>query len=395
MADAKITRRECEKARRKAFFPKKSIPVWIVFALLIGLTVFCYNPMSEATADFIHEHFHTPYINITLPILEVVPIGADVIIGLFFAAAGLAFLLMLITFIRFILRKQSSKVEIIAFYVIIGTILIITFLSFHSNFITSTSPIETRMGFERKTFTEEEKTDFAEIIIKQVNALSLQVPRDENGQVIVDKQNFEIYKDALRNISDTVPSIDGYYITPRIFKDALKPYVVDNTLGKTENISHIIWYSDAPADLYFPLTIIHETAHSQGYGKEREAEFICVLACINSGDVVMEYAGWLKLFGSMKSTSAPENPVHTLTNLTDEFKADYNYLFEVADMATEEYKIREKLTDEEFQILKYGVITTDGVQPDSGTDVSPYLQDVEIMMAYFEAHPERLEAIRV
>jgi hypothetical protein len=251
------------------------------------------------------------------------------------------------------------------------------------------------MGFEQKTFTEEEKTDFAKIIIEQVNALSLQVPRDENGQVIVEKQDFQIYKDALRNISDTVPCIDGYYITPRIYSDALETYVIKGTLGTTEEISHIIWYSDAAADIYFPLTIIHETAHSQGYGSEREAEFISVLACINSGDVLIEYAGWLKLYGSMNSTSAPENPVHFKANLTDEFDADYNYIFEMSDKATARYKAREGLSDEEFQILKYGEITPEGEKPDNSINVNPYLQDVEIMMAYFEAHPERLEALRV
>jgi hypothetical protein len=397
MADVKIKRLECEKARLKAFFPKKSIPVWIVFALLIGLTVFCYNPMSAATADFIHEYVHIPYISITLPILEVIPITADVFVYMLYAIYAVAFILIVVTLIRFFLKKPSSKVEIIAFYISVGLMIIIMFLLYHNNFSMYTTPIETRMGFEKRTFTEEEKNDFAEIVIEQVNALSLQVPRDENGNIIVEKEDFQVYKDALRNISDIVPGLDGYYVTPKLRDDSLGMYIENSDLGVTEDMTHIVWYSDAQADVDFPVTITHETAHSQGYGKENEADFIADIACLYSDDIVLEYCAWLTICVELRTLSDPDSPIYDDTRFTDLCMFDRKSVRANLEKRIAEYQTREGLTDEEIRILIFGDDTADETAESeeavSDPDDNPYYQDVYILMAYFEAYPERLAEI--
>lgn len=42
-----------------------------------------------------------------------------------------------------------------------------------------------------------------------------------------------------------------------------------------------------------PFTIAHELAHQRGVGPEQEANFLGVLACVESGLPAYEYAGWL------------------------------------------------------------------------------------------------------
>ena len=51
---------------------------------------------------------------------------------------------------------------------------------------------------------------------------------------------------------------------------------------------------NADAPLFFmPLTVSHEHAHQLGIFAEDEASFVGILACIASGNVVFEYAGYL------------------------------------------------------------------------------------------------------
>jgi hypothetical protein len=42
-----------------------------------------------------------------------------------------------------------------------------------------------------------------------------------------------------------------------------------------------------------PFTMCHELAHTRGYIYEDEANFLGYLACIESGDMVFEYSGYL------------------------------------------------------------------------------------------------------
>ncbi len=49
---------------------------------------------------------------------------------------------------------------------------------------------------------------------------------------------------------------------------------------------------DVPPAL-IPATIAHEMAHQRGVASEQEANFVAVLACVESGNAAYEYSGWL------------------------------------------------------------------------------------------------------
>lgn len=50
-------------------------------------------------------------------------------------------------------------------------------------------------------------------------------------------------------------------------------------------------YNDDMPDFYKPFTICHELAHVKGYMKEEEANYIAILACLDSDSLVFQYSG--------------------------------------------------------------------------------------------------------
>lgn len=74
---------------------------------------------------------------------------------------------------------------------------------------------------------------------------------------------------------------------------------------------------DVPVCL-LPATIAHEMAHQRGVAAEQEANFVAVLACVESGNPEYAYSGWL--FGF----------IHLVNAL---YKADTQAYYEVASLA--------------------------------------------------------------
>ncbi len=78
-----------------------------------------------------------------------------------------------------------------------------------------------------------------------------------------------------------------------------------------------------PPPCLIPSTIAHEMAHQRGVASEQEANFVAVLACLESGDPLYVYSGWL--FGY----------VHLCNAL---YKADADRYFELAAALPEPVK---------------------------------------------------------
>ena len=67
------------------------------------------------------------------------------------------------------------------------------------------------------------------------------------------------------------------------------PYTMEVTWNKYVN------------NLYFPFLLAHEASHHQGYYQENEANFIAFLACTQSDDPVVRYAGYKGVYGYIHS----------------------------------------------------------------------------------------------
>jgi hypothetical protein len=83
---------------------------------------------------------------------------------------------------------------------------------------------------------------------------------------------------------------------------------------------------------FVPFTIAHEMAHQRMVAAEQECNFVGVLSCLSSEDVVFQYSGWL--MGLVYLTNAifdlsPELGEEIMRQtFTDELRKDWNDNYE-------------------------------------------------------------------
>ena len=151
-------------------------------------------------------------------------------------------------------------------------------------------------GATERGYTLEEVQNVRNHIVYQLNACAKEVARDESGSVIYDRaQMSQATFTAMKAQAGEYPLLSGYYppIKDALCSDFLEwmgiggytyPYTMEITWNK---------YCD---DLYFPFLLAHEASHHQGYYQENEANFIAFLACTQSEDPLIRYAGYNEIY---------------------------------------------------------------------------------------------------
>lgn len=133
-------------------------------------------------------------------------------------------------------------------------------------------------------------------VVNQINDCAKQVPRDENGSVIYDKKAIvkAVYASMKAQAKD-YPILSGYYPP---MKDALYSDFLDwmNIGGYTYPYTMEVTWNKYCNDLYYPFLLAHESSHHQGYYQENEANFIAFLACTQSEDPLVRYAGYYEIY---------------------------------------------------------------------------------------------------
>ena len=134
----------------------------------------------------------------------------------------------------------------------------------------------------------------SEIFAQRANELSLLVERDEQGNYFGNRRDiFEQSMYIFENVSEEFPCLGG-----RIFRP--KPMMFSWLMSRTGYAGiYFALTGEAniniqPPYILMPATVAHEHAHTLGVFAEDEANFVAILAGITSGNLIFEYAGYLK-----------------------------------------------------------------------------------------------------
>lgn len=158
------------------------------------------------------------------------------------------------------------------------------------------------------------------------NALSTEVARDADGHFAEDLD--EILDSAptlYDNIAEYFPCLEGECCRPKamVFSEIMSimgftglyfPYTGESNINV-----------DVPAS-FIPATVAHELAHQLGYASEQECNFIGILACMASGDVVYQYSGYMRgLLYLMNALYASDYEAwkYLRENFTEELEQDW------------------------------------------------------------------------
>lgn len=149
----------------------------------------------------------------------------------------------------------------------------------------------------RKEHTLEELIELRNLVVERCNALAQEMERDGEGAVLYggnarDMQDAAIR--AMKQLGQSYGQLDGYYPHPKPFA-ASDFFCQQYMQGYFFPFSMEANYNDVMYIMNKPDTFCHELAHLRGYIYEDEANFISFLACIQSGDPVFEYSGYLSV----------------------------------------------------------------------------------------------------
>lgn len=201
---------------------------------------------------------------------------------------------------------------------------------------------------------------------QQAAALSDDVPRDEMGRFAADEDTyFQNGPAVYDNLSRIYPELKldsgpAKKLLFSRFQSILGFTGVYFPFTGEANVN-----VDAPACLV-PATIAHEMSHQRMVAAEEEANFVGILACITSEDVVYQYSGYLSGLTHLANALNDLSPELLQTIMaeifTEELRTDWNENYHywkeldssTQDKATEVYDGFLKHNGQSLGLLSYG-----------------------------------------
>ena len=145
-----------------------------------------------------------------------------------------------------------------------------------------------------RQYSLEELVAVRNYIVSQCNALSQDMKRDVNGDVLFEENLSNTAISAMQELGKNYQGLKGFYPRPKplLMSDLMCQQYM---LGYFFPFSMEANYNDVMYILNKPAALCHELAHLKGFINEDEANFISYLACINSSDLFFQYSGYLSV----------------------------------------------------------------------------------------------------
>lgn len=137
-------------------------------------------------------------------------------------------------------------------------------------------------------------------LMECANKLSLEMERDEKGEVVYRGDLYEACKKAMRSLGEEFSYLKGYYPNPKKIWNSdfmSQQYLAGIYFPFTLEAN----YNGTMYIMNRPATICHELSHLKGVILEDEANFFGFLACIRSEDPFLAYSGYLSILGYVGS----------------------------------------------------------------------------------------------
>ncbi len=271
-------------------------------------------------------------------------------------------LLMLVTnvirLIRGVVRKEKSSGDIGCFFSGIFLLCSLVFLVYTTNcgINYQRDSFSECIGLEVEEYTVEELKKVCVILTEDVNELAGMVERDENGLMMLRKENNkflfggESAVTAMKKAAEDYEELAGYYPQP---KGMLCSWglSVQKLTGIYSPFTIEANYNRAMVAYNIPFTMCHELSHLRGFMQEQEANFIAYLACMASDSKEFQYSGsmlgWIHCTNAlykvdkdawMEIRESLDDPVFIDLQKNNEFWAKYDgRTAEVADNINDKY----------------------------------------------------------
>lgn len=262
--------------------------------MLLLIVVFniagCFKPFC----NFYKARFYPVIANFWGRIFGIFPVAVGEL--LMYLGALMLLLALVLSFLLLFLRKKPGYRRFTVNYLktvllTAESVLLICTLNWFIPF--RSDLLEVEGGVERK-YTPEEVRSVRNEIVLRLNDCAELVERDESGRVVYYDVEQPVFG-AMRDLQEVYPLLGGYYPP---MKAALCSDFLDwmDIGGYIYPYTTEVTYNVYVTDLYYPFLLAHESAHHKGFCLENEANFIAFLACTNSTDPLVRYAGYNEIF---------------------------------------------------------------------------------------------------
>ena len=152
---------------------------------------------------------------------------------------------------------------------------------------------QVRADIETAPISTEQLKHVTLFFAEKANEYGALIKRDENG----------LFDESVDDIFDAAPTLYRNTLSEFPFLDGPEPQVKPMAFSLVMSVMNFTGFYFAPTGeaninvhsprCMLPSTIAHEQAHQRGVAAEQEANFVAVLACLNSGNAVYGYSASL------------------------------------------------------------------------------------------------------
>lgn len=275
--------------------------IWAaLFLLTAAVNVIAWN--SQAFCDWHVKHLFPLSVNLYGRLMSIFPfsVGEGMIaLAVFFTAVAILLGIMCI-----FVRKGRIKRLISVFsrtyvrayaWVFLAVFMIMTwncFILYHASEFDETYMAQKA----QRTYTDRELIQVRNHIVEELNALTEELERDENGFLVYQGDMKQEAVRAMQGLGEEYELLSGYY--PRAKGIAASDFLSQQyMMGYYFPFSMEANYNTSMYVANVPATLCHELAHLKGFIYEDDANFIGFLACISSDDPFYRYSGYLSVLG--------------------------------------------------------------------------------------------------
>ena len=268
---------------------------WLLLYAVIGIFIIALNAIAWNSKTFCDAYIASVFpiwVNTYGRLTGLVPFSVgEILLALGVVLVILAAVLWVFAFAKH-LRRGVRKFYVSFAWTFLAVCLVMTlncFILYHA-----TPFSETYFGQENEEYSLEELIAVRNIVVEECNRLSLLVERDEQGNIIYDKDIGEQAIVCMQQLGETYDRLAGFYPQPKplYMSDFFSQQYMAGyyfPFSMEANYNQVMYMMNKPS------TMCHELAHLKGYIFEDEANFISFLACIQSEDMVFQYSGYLSV----------------------------------------------------------------------------------------------------
>lgn len=288
-------------------------------------------------------------------------------------------------------RRFYGKFMIVIVFVIAVESLVLTlncFILYHCSTFRE-KYLDANLPKERK-YTVEELAELRDMVVGEVNRLSVELERDDRGRLVYSGSIKEEAVRSMQKLGRSYPQLSGYYSTPKALS-ASNFFSQQYMQGYYFPFSMEANYNDVMYIVNEPATMCHELAHTKGFIYEDEANLIGYLACVGSDDPFFKYSGYLSVYDYierdfLKSTGNDEEVYRSHVKLSELAKNDNVFLTSEAWDEVEEHAVLETET-----VKKASNTFTDSTLKINGVQsgMASYSEVVGLLLDYYRAGPEK------